>query len=81
VPKRRDKALADGDQVYAVVKGSAVNHDGNTEGITNPDSDSQADLLLAAWDNAGVDPRTIGYFEAHGTATRVGDPVEHEGMK
>ncbi|GAA3464018.1 SDR family NAD(P)-dependent oxidoreductase [Saccharothrix longispora] len=81
VLKRLDKALADGDQVYAVVKGSAVNHDGNTEGITNPDSDSQADLLLAAWDNAGVDPRTIGYFEAHGTATRVGDPVEHEGMK
>ncbi|MFI9815828.1 type I polyketide synthase [Saccharothrix variisporea] len=81
VLKRLDRALADGDQVYAVIKGSAVNHDGNTEGITNPDSDSQADLLLAAWDNAGIDPRTIGYFEAHGTATRVGDPIEHEGMK
>jgi acyl transferase domain-containing protein len=81
VLKRLDKALADGDQVYAVIKGSAVNHDGNTEGITNPDSDSQAELLLAAWRNAAVDPRTIGYFEAHGTATRVGDPIEHEGMK
>ncbi|MET1073517.1 MAG: beta-ketoacyl synthase N-terminal-like domain-containing protein, partial [Umezawaea sp.] len=81
VLKRMERALADGDQIYAVLKGSAVNHDGNTEGITNPDSDSQADLLLAAWRNADVDPRTIGYFEAHGTATRVGDPIEHEGMK
>ncbi|TQM78236.1 phosphopantetheine binding protein [Saccharothrix saharensis] len=81
VLKRLDRALADGDRVYAVIKGSAVNHDGNTEGITNPDSDSQADLLLSAWRNADVDPRTIGYFEAHGTATRVGDPIEHEGVK
>ncbi|PPK63191.1 SDR family NAD(P)-dependent oxidoreductase [Actinokineospora auranticolor] len=81
VLKRLDRALADGDQVHAVLKGSAVNHDGNTEGITNPDSDSQAELLLSAWRNADVDPRTIGYFEAHGTATRVGDPIEHEGIK
>jgi surfactin family lipopeptide synthetase A len=81
VLKRLAQAEADGDQIYAVIKGSAVNHDGNTEGITNPDSDSQAELLLSAWRNADVDPRTIGYFEAHGTATRVGDPIEHEGMK
>ncbi|WP_285509665.1 SDR family NAD(P)-dependent oxidoreductase [Actinokineospora sp. NBRC 105648] len=81
VLKRLDRAVADGDRVYAVIKGSAVNHDGNTEGITNPDSDSQAELLLAAWRDAEVDPRTIGYFEAHGTATRVGDPIEHEGIK
>lgn len=81
VLKRLERAVADGDQVYAVIKGSAVNHDGNTEGITTPDPDSQADLLLSAWRNAGVDPRTIGYLEAHGTATRVGDPIEHEGIK
>ncbi|WDZ82632.1 type I polyketide synthase [Micromonospora cathayae] len=81
VLKRLDRAQADGDQIYAVIKGSAVNHDGNTEGITNPDSDSQAELLRTAWRNAGVDPRSIGYLEAHGTATRVGDPIEHEGMK
>ncbi|MEV8377116.1 SDR family NAD(P)-dependent oxidoreductase [Kribbella sp. NPDC056861] len=79
--KRLDQAVADGDQIYAVIKGSAVNHDGNTEGITNPDSDSQANLLIRAWRNADVDPRSIGYLEAHGTATRVGDPIEHEGMK
>ncbi|WP_422756515.1 SDR family NAD(P)-dependent oxidoreductase [Micromonospora sp. WMMD708] len=81
VLKRMSQAVADGDRIYAVIKGSAVNHDGNTEGITNPDSDSQADLLDAAWRNAGVHPRTLGYLEAHGTATRVGDPIEHEGMK
>lgn len=81
VLKQVDRAVADGDQIHAVIKGSAVNHDGSTEGITNPDSDSQAELLLSAWRNAGVDPRTIGYLEAHGTATRVGDPIEHEGIR
>lgn len=81
VLKRLDQALADGDQIYAVIKGSAVNHDGHTDGVTTPSAQAQADLLLAAWRNAGIDPRTLGYLEAHGTATRVGDPIEHEGMK
>ncbi|WFE37426.1 type I polyketide synthase [Micromonospora sp. WMMD998] len=81
VLKRTEQAIADGDQIYAILKGSAVNHDGHTDGITSPNSQAQADLLLAAWQNAGIDPRTLGYFEAHGTATRVGDPIEHEGMK
>ncbi|MEY9944997.1 SDR family NAD(P)-dependent oxidoreductase [Kitasatospora sp. GAS1066B] len=81
VLKRLAEAEADGDRIHAVIKGSAVNHDGRTEGITNPDSDSQAELLLAAWRDAGVDPRSIGYIEAHGTATSVGDPVEYEGLR
>ncbi|MFG1900739.1 SDR family NAD(P)-dependent oxidoreductase [Micromonospora carbonacea] len=81
VLKRTEQALADGDQIYAVIRGSAVNHDGHTDGITSPSAQAQADLLLRAWENAGIDPRTLGYFEAHGTATRVGDPIEHEGMK
>ncbi|MFI2641985.1 SDR family NAD(P)-dependent oxidoreductase [Streptomyces sp. NPDC018610] len=81
VLKRLDRALADGDQVYAVVKGSAVNHDGRSEMMTAPDAGAQADLLDAAWRNAGVDPRTIGYLEVHGTATRVGDPIEFEGLR
>lgn len=81
VLKRLEQALADGDQIYAVIKGSAVNHDGHTDGLTSPSAQAQAELLLAAWHNAGIDPRTLGYFEAHGTATRVGDPIEHEGMK
>ena len=81
VLKRLDKALADGDQVYAVIKGSAVNHDGRSEMMTAPDAQAQAELLESAWQNAGVDPRTIGYLEVHGTATRVGDPVEFEGLR
>ncbi|MGC0416883.1 SDR family NAD(P)-dependent oxidoreductase [Embleya sp. AB8] len=81
VLKRLADAIADGDRIHAVLKGSAVNHDGRTEGITNPDSDSQAELLSAAWRDAGVDPRTIGYVEAHGTATSVGDPIEYEGLR
>ncbi|MFE9905712.1 type I polyketide synthase [Streptomyces achromogenes] len=81
VLKRLDRALADGDQVYAVVKGSAVNHDGHSEMMTAPDAGAQADLLDAAWRAAGVDPRTIGYLEVHGTATKVGDPIEFEGLR
>ncbi|MCX4751656.1 SDR family NAD(P)-dependent oxidoreductase [Kitasatospora sp. NBC_01287] len=81
VLKRLADAIADGDRIHAVLKGTAVNHDGRTEGITNPDSDSQAELLLAAWRDAGVEGRSIGYLEAHGTATSVGDPVEYEGLR
>ncbi|WP_051732459.1 type I polyketide synthase [Kitasatospora phosalacinea] len=81
VLKRLDRALADGDRVYAVIKGSAVNHDGVAGGVTTPDSASQADLLNTAWANAGVDPRSIGYIELHGTATRLGDPIEIEGLR
>ena len=81
VLKRLDRALADGDQVYAVIKGSAVNHDGHSEMMTAPDAAAQADLLEAAWRNAGADPRGIGYLEVHGTATKVGDPVEFEGLR
>ena len=58
---------------YDRVKGSAVNHDGRSEMMTAPDSRAQADLLEAAWRDAGVDPRTIGYLEVHGTATKVGE--------
>jgi phthiocerol/phenolphthiocerol synthesis type-I polyketide synthase B len=81
VLKRLDRALADGDRVYAVIKGSAVNHDGAAGGMTTPDSASQADLLRTAWANAGVDPRSIGYVELHGTATTLGDPIEIEGLR
>ncbi|MEO3749485.1 SDR family NAD(P)-dependent oxidoreductase [Streptomyces sp. B6B3] len=81
VLKRLDRALADGDQVYAVVKGSAVNHDGRSEMMTAPDAGAQADLLESAWRDAGVEPRSIGYLEVHGTATRVGDPIEFEGLR
>jgi acyl transferase domain-containing protein/acyl carrier protein len=80
VLKRLDRALADRDQVLAVIKGSAVNHDGGSESMTGPDARSQARLLTSAWQRAGIDPRTLGYLEVHGTATRIGDPVEIDGL-
>ena len=72
-------ALADGDDVYAVVKGSAINHDGTTLGITAPNADAQCAVLQKAWTNSNIDPEQIECYEAHGTATRLGDVIEIEG--
>ncbi|WIX84131.1 beta-ketoacyl synthase N-terminal-like domain-containing protein [Amycolatopsis carbonis] len=69
-------ALEDGDDVYAVVLGSAVNNEGPGESFTRPSSEAQEALLRAAYRRAGVDPRRVRYVELHGTATMVGDPVE-----
>ncbi|WP_376775159.1 type I polyketide synthase [Saccharopolyspora phatthalungensis] len=76
VLKRLDDALADGDHVWAVLRGGAVRQDGRTEGIMAPSRTAQEHLLRAAYADAGVDPREVGYVEAHGTGTRAGDPVE-----
>ncbi|ALG08377.1 SDR family NAD(P)-dependent oxidoreductase [Kibdelosporangium phytohabitans] len=73
-------ALADGDRVLGVVKGTAINHGGRTNGFTVPNPRAQAELIRAALDDAGVDPGTIGYVEAHGTGTALGDPVEIAGL-
>lgn len=78
---RLDLARERGDQIYAVIKGSAVNHDGHSEMITSPDEQAQTQLLLDAWADAGVEPRTVEYVEVHGTATRIGDPIEFEGLR
>ena len=79
--KRLDKALADNDNIHAVLKGSAVNHDGKrSNGLTTPSPAAQTEVLKAAWAHAGVDPRTITYIEAHGTGTKLGDPVEFSGI-
>ncbi|MFH8786798.1 beta-ketoacyl synthase N-terminal-like domain-containing protein [Streptomyces roseoverticillatus] len=78
--KPLDRALADGDRVHAVIRGAAVNHGGRARSFTAPNPDAQADLLVAAYDEAGVDPATVGYIEAHGTGTRLGDPIEISGM-
>ncbi len=79
--KPLDQAIADGDSIYAVIKGSAENHGGRANSLTAPNPSAQADLLVEAYIAAKVDPRTVGYIEAHGTATRLGDPVEINGMK
>lgn len=78
--KPLSRAVEDHDYIYAVVKGSAVNQDGASIGITAPNSLAQADVIERAWLDAGVDPETIGYIEAHGTGTRLGDPIEIDGI-
>lgn len=80
--KRRDDALADGDHVYAVIRGTGVNNDGARKvGFTAPSVEGQADAIADALAFAGVDPATIGYVECHGTATPLGDPIEFEGLR
>jgi acyl transferase domain-containing protein len=71
------RALADGDDVYAVIRGSAVTQDGaDRVGFTAPGVAGQAAVVAAALADAGVEAGTIGYVEAHGTGTRIGDPIE-----
>lgn len=77
VLKRFDEALADGDNVYAVIKGSAINNDGSAKvGYTAPSINGQANVIKAAQAVAGVEPETISYIEAHGTGTSLGDAIE-----
>ncbi|GAA2961463.1 polyketide synthase [Actinokineospora diospyrosa] len=71
------KALADGDRVIAVVKGSAVNNDGSVKvGFTAPSVQRQAEVVADALADAGVSAGSVGYVEAHGTGTAIGDPIE-----
>lgn len=75
--KRLEDALEDGDVIHAVIKGSAINNDGSLKvGYTAPSVHGQADVVEMAQTHAGIDPETIGYIEAHGTATELGDPIE-----
>ncbi|HEV2639091.1 MAG TPA: SDR family NAD(P)-dependent oxidoreductase [Actinocrinis sp.] len=73
-------ALRDGDQVYCVIKGSALNNDGGGAGLTVPSAAAQEQLLRDAYRHAGVDPAGVGYVELHGTGTPVGDPIEAEAL-
>ncbi|TKH36336.1 non-ribosomal peptide synthetase [Paenibacillus polymyxa] len=74
------KAEQDGDHILAVIKGSAINQDGSTIGISAPNALAQAEVILQAWRDARTDPETISYIEAHGTGTKLGDPVEIDGI-
>lgn len=77
VLKRLEEALADGDTLYAIIRGAALNNDGATKvGYTAPSVDGQAQVIALAQALAGVAPETIGYVETHGTATALGDPIE-----
>lgn len=75
--KRFEDAVADGDQIYAVIRGFAVNNDGsNKVAYTAPSVEGQAQVIAMAQAVAGISPETIGYIEAHGTGTPLGDPIE-----
>lgn len=74
-------AVADGDHIYAVIKGSAINNDGSSKaGFMAPSVQGQAEVIATALSVAGVSAETIGYVEAHGTATPIGDPIELEAL-
>ncbi len=82
VLKRLADALADGDTVRALIRGSAVNNDGNVKvGYAAPSVEGQAAVLTEAWSVAGIDPGTLSYMEAHGTGTRLGDQIEVQALE
>ncbi|CCK26521.1 hypothetical protein BN159_2142 [Streptomyces davaonensis JCM 4913] len=78
--KRLSDALRDGDRVLAVLRGSGVNQDGRSNGLTAPSGTAQRDLLRSTVTRAGVDPTQVGMVEAHGTGTALGDPIEVEAL-
>jgi acyl transferase domain-containing protein/acyl carrier protein len=76
VLKRLSDAVVNNDQILALVRGSAINHDGPSSGLTVPNEQAQEDLIRQALKNARVKPEQIQYVEAHGTGTSLGDPIE-----
>ncbi|MCP5108987.1 MAG: amino acid adenylation domain-containing protein, partial [bacterium] len=82
VLKRLEDALMDRDNIHAVIKGSAINNDGIRKmGFTAPSIEGQAEVIKIAHRMAHIEPESIGYIEAHGTGTTLGDPIEIEGLK
>ncbi|MDT1040602.1 polyketide synthase, partial [Staphylococcus pseudintermedius] len=80
VLKRLDRARADGDRIYGVIKGSGLNHGGRSNGFAVPNAAAQARLIRRTLQRSGVDAGAIGYVEAHGTGTALGDPIEIAGL-
>lgn len=76
VLKSLEQAEKDGDHIYGVILASAMNQDGKTNGITAPSVNSQRDLEISVYEKGNINPRTIQYIEAHGTGTKLGDPIE-----
>jgi len=79
--KPLNKAQADGDHIYAVIRGSAENHGGHVNSLTVPNPTAQSALLVDAYKKAGISPETVGYIETHGTGTSLGDPIEINALK
>nr|WP_162306290.1 SDR family NAD(P)-dependent oxidoreductase [Brevibacillus laterosporus] len=78
--KRLSDAIADGDHIYGVIRGSAINQDGTTNGITAPSAKSQERLEQEVYDTFQIDPQHIQMVEAHGTGTKLGDPIEYKAL-
>lgn len=74
------QAVEDQDHIYAVIKGSVINQDGASNGLTAPNPAAQAELIVKALEETGINPETISYIEAHGTGTELGDPIELKGL-
>lgn len=79
--KPLSEAIKDGDQIYALVKGSSINHGGKTNGYTVPCPKAQASIISQVHEKSRINPRTISYIEAHGTGTSLGDPIEITGLQ
>jgi polyketide synthase PksN len=78
--KPLSKAIVDGDHIYGIIKATALNHGGKTNGYTVPNPNAQAGVIGRALKDAGINPRAISYIEAHGTGTSLGDPIEIAGL-
>lgn len=78
--KSLKEAIKDGDPIYAVIKGSAINHGGKSRGYTVPNPMLQSEVIIDAIEAAKINPRNISYVEGHGTGTALGDPVEVRGL-
>jgi acyl transferase domain-containing protein/NADP-dependent 3-hydroxy acid dehydrogenase YdfG/acyl carrier protein len=78
--KRLSDAQRDGDNIIAVIKSSAINHDGPSSGLTVPNGSAQQEVIKKALQQGKIDPNTISYIETHGTGTSLGDPIEAEAI-
>ncbi|MCP3923115.1 MAG: SDR family NAD(P)-dependent oxidoreductase [Desulfobacterales bacterium] len=79
--KPLNEAIKDDDRIYAIIKGSAALHGGYTSSLTAPSVSGEENVILKAWADAGINPETISYIEAHGTGTKLGDPIEINSLK
>lgn len=79
--RKLSDAEAAGDHIYGLIRSSAENHGGRANSLTAPNPKAQTALLKRAYAKAGIDPRSVGYIEAHGTGTPLGDPIEIDGLK
>ncbi|MFD0047788.1 SDR family oxidoreductase [Actinomycetes bacterium NPDC127524] len=78
--KRLKDAIADNDNIYSVIRGSMINSDGKSNGLTAPNPHAQKDLILDVYERSQISPETVEYIEAHGTGTKLGDPIEFRGL-